>query len=153
MQKNPNKTFKDLKQKQKARISEWLYIETLNFWRSNNRMPTKPDFDSILDIVYEKIKSAAIWIPYKEVAAYYQSRLNKYSQRIQRETSENSIHTLNSKQADKTVSKQKILIVARRMLGKQRKSHLIFMSLWMISLHSLPDIPMAVCLMDYNGKM
>ena len=107
MQKNPNKTFKDLKQKQKAKISEWLYIETLNFWRSNNRIPTKQEFDSILDIVYEKIKSAAIWIPYKEVAAYYQSRLNKYSQRIQRETSENSIHTLNSKQADKTVSKHK----------------------------------------------
>lgn len=107
MQKNPNKTFKDLKQKQKAKISECLYIETLNFWRSNNRIPTKQEFDSILDIVYEKIKSAAIWIPYKEVAAYYQSRLNKYSQRIQRETSENSIQTLNSKQADKTVSKHK----------------------------------------------
>ena len=70
MQKNPNKTFKDLKQKQKSKISEWLYIETLNFWRSNNRIPTKQEFDSILDIVYEKI-------------------------------------TLNSKQADKTVSKHK----------------------------------------------
>ena len=87
MQKNPNKTFKDLKQKQKEKISEWLYIETLDFWRSNNRMPNKLERRYILDTVYDKIISASIWIPYKEVAAYYQSRLNKYIQRVQRETS------------------------------------------------------------------
>ncbi|MGN0509042.1 MAG: hypothetical protein ACI4GX_07380 [Ruminococcus sp.] len=84
---NLNKTFKDLKQKQKEKISEWLYIEILNFWKCNNRMPNKLERRYILDTVYDKIISASIWIPYKEVAAYYQSRLNKYRQRVQRETS------------------------------------------------------------------
>ena len=30
--KNPNRVFKDLKQKQKGKISDWLYIETYRYY-------------------------------------------------------------------------------------------------------------------------
>ena len=40
---NPNKNFTDLKMKQRERIQEWLYAETLCFYHDNNRMPNKFD--------------------------------------------------------------------------------------------------------------
>lgn len=85
MLKNPNKTYKDLKQKQKAKISEWLYIETFRFYQQKAHMPNQSERLTILDTVYLKIEDAAICIPFGEVKKYYQSRLIPYEKRIQRE--------------------------------------------------------------------
>ena len=40
---NPNKRFNDLKMKQRERIQEWLYTETLCYYQNNDRMPEKSE--------------------------------------------------------------------------------------------------------------
>lgn len=92
MRKNPNKTFKDLRMKQKVKIADWLYIETYRFYQQNNRMPDKTERDTILDTIYTKITAAAIWIPFEEVADYYHKKLPHYEPRILREIDEGIVY-------------------------------------------------------------
>ena len=84
---NPNKHFTDLKMKQRESIQEWLYIETLCFYRNNDRMPNKSEREIIIKYVYNRIRTADIWIPYGEVKKYYLSRLIHFEKRILREIS------------------------------------------------------------------
>jgi len=83
---NPNKTFKDLKTKQRETISEWLYSEAYQYYQRNSRMPDKSQREIILDAVYDKIQNADIWIPYHEVKKYYLSRLIHFEKRIIRDS-------------------------------------------------------------------
>ena len=92
MQKNPHKTFKDLKSKQKEKIADWLYIETYRFYQQNARMPDKTERDTILAAVYDKIKAAAIWIPFEEVTGYYRKKLPHYEPLILRELDEGVVY-------------------------------------------------------------
>lgn len=88
MEQNPNKKLKELKQKQKKKIADWLYIETYRFYQQNSRMPDDNEQTIILDTVYTKIKGAGIWIPFEEVTAYYIKKLVQYEVRIPREIAE-----------------------------------------------------------------
>lgn len=81
---NMDKRFGHLKQKQKEKISEWLYLETLEFYNLNGKMPNKNRRNEILNTVYEKIQENSIWIPYSEVVRFYQAHFNKYEKRIKR---------------------------------------------------------------------
>lgn len=85
MEQNPNKKLKELKQKQKKKIADWLYIETYRFYQQNLCMPNESERDTILNSVYTKIKGAGIWIPYEEIVAYYLKKLSQYEIRIPRE--------------------------------------------------------------------
>ena len=44
MEANPNKTFKQLKQKQKAKISDWLYKEVFLYYQGHNSFPKSDGF-------------------------------------------------------------------------------------------------------------
>lgn len=105
--KNPNRVFKDLKQKQKDKISNWLYIETYRYYESNKRMPNDIERDAILEIIYTKIKGAAIWIPFEEIAAYYLKRLSQYEIRIQRELAEGVHYPTRAERLAEKVAKPK----------------------------------------------
>lgn len=37
-QKQPNKTYKDLKQKQKMKIADWMFRETCIFYKENGEI-------------------------------------------------------------------------------------------------------------------
>ena len=107
MMKNPSRVYKDLKQKQKMKISNWLYIETYWFYQKHDRMPDKSERKVILNTVYAKIKGAAIWIPYEEIEKYYQSRLEQYEIRIQREIAENVTYPTRAERKAARAEKQK----------------------------------------------
>ena len=81
---NPNKTFDDLKMRQREDISEWLFLETYRFYKLKSRMPNKSERNTILDNVYNKIRESGVWIPYNEVRKYYLSRLIHFEKRILR---------------------------------------------------------------------
>lgn len=83
MQTNPNKKYKDLKQKQKARISDWMFREVCEFYKIHNRMPLGDELNVLAETVYTKIKGAAIWVPYNEFLAVFQKKLNSFHERIQ----------------------------------------------------------------------
>lgn len=81
-QAQPNKTYKDLKQKQKAKIAEWMYRETLRFYLTNSRMPDETECEQICRCIFTKIESTSIWVPYEEVKAEYLARQQHLLERI-----------------------------------------------------------------------
>lgn len=81
-QKQPNKTYKDLKQKQKMKIADWMFRETCIFYKENGEIPNEEVAKQIIDRIYEKLKSLAIWVPYEEVYRAYLLKLPRYELRI-----------------------------------------------------------------------
>jgi len=82
MQAQPNKTYKDLRQKQKAKISNWMYQATSEYYGAHGKMPEGEAAEQIIAKIYEKIKSLAIWVPYDEVHRVFLSKLSRYEMRI-----------------------------------------------------------------------
>ena len=82
MRANPNKTYKELKQKQKARISEWMFRAVCEYYCEHGEMPGEDEAAKITAAVYEKIKSMAIWVPYDEVSRVFLFKLARYEARI-----------------------------------------------------------------------
>ena len=91
---NLNKRFSDLKEKQKAKIAEWLYIETYRFYKEHDHMPYHSEKQAVLDTVYAMIEEAGIWIPYAEVEIYYRSKISRYKSRILRDIENNVSYPL-----------------------------------------------------------
>ena len=67
MRAQPNKTYKDLRQKQKARISDWMFWAICEYYKEHGKMPEGEAAEQITVRIYDKIKSLAIWVPYDEV--------------------------------------------------------------------------------------
>lgn len=83
MQAKPNKTYKDLRQKQKAKISEWMFRAVCEHYQEHGEMPGDEAAEKITARIYDKIKSLAIWVPYNEVHRAFLSKLPRYETRIQ----------------------------------------------------------------------
>ena len=70
-----NKSYSQLKQKQKAKISEWMY-EAYKLQQSDGIS----DADAV-EYVYNKIEDAEIWIPFHEIEKRYHSRKSAFRKR------------------------------------------------------------------------
>ena len=97
---NLNKRFSDLKEKQKAKIAEWLYIETYRFYKGHDHMPYHSEKQAVLDTVYAMIEEAGIWIPYAEVEIYYRSKTSRYRSRVLRDIENNVSYPLQENRND-----------------------------------------------------
>jgi hypothetical protein len=106
-EQNPNKKLKELKQKQKKKIADWLYIETYRFYQHHSRMPDSSECDAVINTVYTKIKGAGIWIPFEEIVVYYQKKLSQYEARIQRELAEDVHYLTRSERLAEKAAKPK----------------------------------------------
>ncbi len=82
MQAQPNKTYKDLRQKQKARISDWMFRAVCEYYSEHGKMPEGEASEQIIARVYDKIKSLAIWVPYDEARRALLAKLPRYEMRI-----------------------------------------------------------------------
>lgn len=82
MQAHPNKTYHDLRQKQKARIAEWMFQSVCEYYKEHGEMPSGEAVEQITSRIYHKIQSLAIWIPYDEVYHAFLSKLPRYETRI-----------------------------------------------------------------------
>lgn len=76
---NPNKKYKELKQKQKARISDLMYRETDRFLQEKKRPPDDNEVVQIAERVYCRIQGLGFWIPYGEVLNEYQKNVHIFS--------------------------------------------------------------------------
>ena len=92
---NLNKRFSDLKEKQKAKIAEWLYIETYRFYKEHDRMPYHSEKQAVLDTVYAMIEEAGIWIPYN-----YRSKISRYRSRVLRDIENNVSYSVQENRND-----------------------------------------------------
>ena len=70
-QKQPNKTYKDLKQKQKMKIADQMFRETCSYYKENGEMPTEEAAREITERIYKKLESQAVWVPFDEVYQAY----------------------------------------------------------------------------------
>ena len=55
-----NKHFSDLKEKQKTKINEWLYIEYMKYRKSTNKLPDKEQDRKIICSVGQLVADAEI---------------------------------------------------------------------------------------------
>lgn len=80
-----NKRFSDLKEKQKAKISEWSYEIYRAFFMEHGRLPRKNEDGDLLWDLQRRIDDAEIWIPGSEVARFFYRRKNKLLKRLKKE--------------------------------------------------------------------
>ena len=66
-----NKSFNNLKMKQKDKITAWVYEEYKKYVTENERVPDSEADEHIIDAVLDKINEAQIWIPSGEIVGYY----------------------------------------------------------------------------------
>ena len=82
MEQKPAKPYKQLKQKQKAKISDYMYLETQAFWLANQRMPsTDSEWQAVAQKVYDHI--ASFRVAYEEVYAAYLKKLPHITERLE----------------------------------------------------------------------
>lgn len=82
MQAKPNKTYKDLRQKQKAKIADWMFRSVCEYYKEHREIPGEEAAKQITGRIYDKIKSLAIWVPYDDVYQVFLSKLPRYEMRI-----------------------------------------------------------------------
>ena len=66
-QAQPNKRYKDLRQKQKTKISDWMFRAVCEYYEEHGKMPEGDAAEQITAQIYHKIEYLAIWVPYDEV--------------------------------------------------------------------------------------
>lgn len=71
-----DKTYGHLKNKQKEKISSWMYEAY-----KKQAVAGLPDEEAV-DIVYEKIEKAEIWIPYYEIESRYRKKKEQFKTRL-----------------------------------------------------------------------
>ncbi|MBQ6415312.1 MAG: DUF4298 domain-containing protein, partial [Butyrivibrio sp.] len=71
-----NKPYSQLKNKHKEKISNWMYEAY------KKQMTEKLSNEEALQIVYDKIDEAKIWIPTHEVEKKYYSKKNQFKKRL-----------------------------------------------------------------------
>lgn len=112
MPEKPLVPYKSLKQKQKARITDWMYRETLRFFLEHQRMPADEEFEILCQTVYVKVRGSNYRVAYDEIQALYAKRLDSYTQRVQRDmeagvTLESLTKQLKQKKTKQTPHKRK----------------------------------------------
>lgn len=80
-----NKTFSNLKMKQKDKITAWVYEEYKKYVTENEKIPHKEADDRIIDAVLDKINEADIWIPAGEIVSYYHRKKPQLQKRLENE--------------------------------------------------------------------
>lgn len=76
-----DKKFATLKGTQQEKICNWLLEEYLKIATTENRLLTKVEKEATLDLAYEKIEAAGIWIPYQEVERYLSGKLQGWNKK------------------------------------------------------------------------
>jgi PAS domain-containing protein len=80
-----NKTFSNLKMKQKDKITAWVYEEYKKYVTENDRIPDSEADEHIIDAVLDKIQSEQIWIPEGEIIGYYHRKKPHLQKRLDNE--------------------------------------------------------------------
>lgn len=82
-----NKTYQDLKQKQKEKIAHWMYEETMAYRDRTGRFPSEDPLEeeAVIEAVCQRIEAADIWIPDDEVAERYHVKREDIIRRIEKD--------------------------------------------------------------------
>ena len=109
MQKN-NRSYKDIKQKQKSVIADKTYSMYLTFYLENHRMPDVSEMNDICKRLFATVQSLAPKTEYEELYKVVEKRALGYESRILKDIQSGiTIEMLNNKKAQKkeAAAKQK----------------------------------------------
>ena len=156
MQRN-DRSYKDLKQKQKSAIADKTYKMHLKFYLENQRMPDATEMNDICKSLFTAVQSLAPKTEYEEFYKIVEKREKSYEERILRDIQNGIIiETLMAKKHKKTpeekaaVAKQKKQ--QRRARRKQETIWLKKKSCKMTDFSLLPVIPPEVHRMVSPGR-
>ena len=85
-----NKSYRQLKQKQKVKISEWMYQAY------KKQMAEGLSDDEALQFVFDRIEEAKIWIPDYEILSRYRAKKNQLKERLAGENVPQHIYVMES---------------------------------------------------------
>ena len=95
-----DKRFSQLKMKQREKIYNWMYEETLHYYMNKHKMPYGKQCNIVVDAIYDRIIEAEIWIPYKEVRYQYIKKktklINKLTKKINQTNDSDTDHISDS---------------------------------------------------------
>ena len=77
-----NKTFHNLKMKQKDKITGWVYEAYESYATQNERIPDAAADVQIIGSVLDNIEKAGIWIPDGEIISYYHRKKPHLQKRL-----------------------------------------------------------------------
>ncbi len=77
-----NKTYKELKMKQKQLINTPMFRCAYEFYLDNGKLPEENDYDSLAHKVYALLEARSIWVPFDEF--YNKGFLKKIDRAIER---------------------------------------------------------------------
>lgn len=83
----PYKAYKELKQKQKLRIANFMYRKTLRFYLTHGHMPDADETEALCAVIYTKALGAGYKVARDDIRSLFLKRLEKYEERIQRDIS------------------------------------------------------------------
>ena len=76
--KRADRTYKDLKQKQKAKIADCMFEKTCDYYREHDKLPEGGDSEKIAEQIYQRVKGIAEKASFDEVFCLYLYRLPRY---------------------------------------------------------------------------
>ena len=80
-----NKTFSNLKMKQKDKITDWVFEEYKKYVTEHDKVPDLLTDEQIVEAVLDKINEAQIWIPDGEIYDYYRRKKPQLQKRLDNE--------------------------------------------------------------------
>lgn len=149
MEQKPIKPYKQLKQKQNAKISDYMYLETQAFWQTKQRMPsTDSELQAVAQKVYNHIGSFRV--AYEEVYTVYLKKLPHIIERLQADGLPGHIRNhAEIKELQRVRAAKKAGKSRKKRAKKQWNQHCLSR---MIPSFLLRAIPLAVLLMVLPGK-
>jgi hypothetical protein len=115
-----DRSYKDLKQKQKSAIADKTYRMYLKFYLVNQRMPTDTEKDSICVTLFTSVYALAPRTEYAEFCKIVDKREAGYKERILRDIQNDiSLEKMNMKKHKKTPEEKATVLKRKR---KQRRA-------------------------------
>ena len=158
MQRN-DRSYKNLKQKQKSAIADKTYKMHLKFYLENQRMPDATEMNDICKSLFTAVQSLAPKTEYEEFYKIVEKREKSYEERILRDIQNGIIiETLMAKKHKKTPEEKQLLRNKRSSRGEQdgnKKQEIIWLkkkSCKMTDFSLLPVIPPEVHRMVSPGR-
>lgn len=121
MQKN-NRSYKDLKQKQKSVIADKTYSMYLTFYLENHRMPDVSEMNDICKRLFATVQSLAPKTEYEELYKVVEKRVLGYESRILKDIQDGiTIETLNTKKQRKAPEEKAAVVKQKKQQRRAKK--------------------------------
>ena len=156
MQRN-DRSYKDLKQKQKSAIADKTYKMHLKFYLENQRMPDATEMNDICKSLFTAVQSLAPKTEYEEFYKIVEKREKSYEERILRDIQNGiTLETLMAKKHKKTPEEKAAVAKQKKQQRRaRRKQEIIWLkkkSCKMTDFSLLPVTPPEVHRMVSPGR-